>query len=46
MESSETDEVFKLGEAVFSEGVTKLEGHHIDEPNFIFHRSHYSAKLT
>jgi hypothetical protein len=44
VESNETDEMFKLGEAVFSEGVKKLEEYHIDEPNFIFHRSELIIK--
>ena len=40
----EVDEMFKLGEAVFLEGVKKLEEYHIDEPNFIHLRSELIIK--
>lgn len=38
-EIRETDEMFKLGEEVFLEGVKKLEEYRVDEPNFIYRRS-------
>jgi hypothetical protein len=44
LETRETNEMFKLGEAVFLEGVKKLEEYHIDEPNFIFRRSQLIIK--
>ena len=40
----ETNEMFKLGEAVFLEGVKKLVEYHIDEPNFIFRRGQLIIK--
>lgn len=44
MDNRETDEMFKLGEAVFLEGVKKLEEYHVDEPNFIHRRSELIIK--
>ncbi len=38
-ETRQTDEMFKLGEAVFLEGVKRLEAYKLDEPNFIHLRS-------
>src|SRR5438309_10329527 len=38
-ETRQTDEMFKLGEAVFLEGVKRLEAYKLDEPDFIHFRS-------
>jgi hypothetical protein len=40
-EARQTDEMFKLGEAVFLEGVKRLEAYKLDEPNFIHLRSQF-----